>query len=110
MNKLSVTITGDVDDLTKFLKAFNGKNYANNIDVKTNPISSNFKNNILTKTKYSYNYYSDNPNYSNSILRHLIFRDKEDNWANFYFDKDIKQVRIVINYQDGTIYSRIDNY
>lgn len=48
--------------------------------------------------------------YSNSILRHLIFRDKEDNWANFYFDKDIKQVRIVINYQDGTIYSRIDNY
>jgi len=68
MNKLSVTITGDVDDLTKFLKAFNGRNYANNIDVKTNPISSNFKNNILTKTKYSYNYYSDNPNYSNSIL------------------------------------------
>lgn len=69
MNKVSITITGEVNELTKFFKSFNSNNLINNIKVKANALNQKPKNNILSKTKYTYCKYSTNPNYSESILK-----------------------------------------
>lgn len=43
-------------------------------------------------------------------LLHIIIRDKEDNWANIYFDKKNKNVSINIIYNDNTYFNRLDKY
>jgi hypothetical protein len=70
MNEVSITITGEVNELTRFLKSFNtNNNLMNNIKVETSTASRKPKNNILSKTKHDYTQYTGNPVYKSSILK-----------------------------------------
>ena len=69
MNEVSITITGEVNELTKFFKSFNSTNRINNIKVKANPTNVTSTRNILSKRRYTYNNYVSNPTRKDSLIK-----------------------------------------